>query len=213
MDKNFQKVELATNVEFLVDENGEYYMTSEQLGIALGYSLPRHSINRIINRSGYLQRDKFSFLAKLRAKDGKNYSTRVITKEGIFVIVSTAERPISVKNTILRLLEEDETSHYLKPYHEEEYIYFLQRAFSHLDSEREAAVGNYRVDLMFLDFNLVVECDEFNHNYYDQETELKRQKYIEDKGYRFIRFNPHDKEFCISDVVNKIILEIYENKS
>lgn len=70
-------------------------------------------------------------------------------------------------------------------------------------------VGKYSVDLYFLDYNLVIECDEFNHSNRNQQYEKTRQKYIETKmNCTFIRYNPDDPDFNIFKVISDIYYHI-----
>lgn len=72
--------------DFYRNENGETFMTSVQLGLALEYSDPRKGIDNLISRNGYLGSDEFSVTLKLRATDGKQYDTRVFTEDGIYEV-------------------------------------------------------------------------------------------------------------------------------
>jgi anti-repressor protein len=72
--------------DFYSNENNDIFMTSEQLGNALGYSVPRESINKIVNRNKYLGSIEFSDEVKLTSTDGKLYKTRVFTEDGIYEV-------------------------------------------------------------------------------------------------------------------------------
>jgi len=67
-------------------KDNEVYMTSEQLGECLGYSNGRKGIDNIIDRNEYLKSEEFSVTLKLRATDGKAYSTRVFTEDGVYEV-------------------------------------------------------------------------------------------------------------------------------
>jgi very-short-patch-repair endonuclease len=71
------------------------------------------------------------------------------------------------------------------------------------------------VDLYFPSSNLIVECDENNHQDRDIIYEEKREKYILSLGFIIIRFNPNDKLFELSIVFQEInkILFLKEKKS
>lgn len=69
-------------------------------------------------------------------------------------------------------------------------------------------IGTYRLDMCFTDYKIAIECDEYGHKKRDSDYELERQKYIESKGYKFIRFNPDDTEFDINKVIGMIHDEI-----
>ena len=90
----------------------------------------------------------------------------------------------------------------------------IRKAFKNILSIDEYAVGRYNVDLYFPSLNLVIECDQNNHNHYNRQTEKERENYIKDKlGCTFIRFNPDEPGFMIGDVIYKISKFIQEHKS
>lgn len=68
----------------------------------------------------------------------------------------------------------------------------------------------YRVDLLFPEHNIVVECDENGHAAYDIEGEEERTNTIISKlqGPSIIRFNPDSPTFNIHKVVGRIFQEI-----
>jgi very-short-patch-repair endonuclease len=90
----------------------------------------------------------------------------------------------------------------------------IRKAFKNILSIDEYAVGRYNVDLYFPSLNLVIECDQNNHNHYNRQTEKERENYIKDKlGCTFIRFNPDEPGFMIGDVIYKISRFIQTHKS
>jgi very-short-patch-repair endonuclease len=74
-----------------------------------------------------------------------------------------------------------------------------------IDVKRQIYFGSYRVDLYFPEHNLVVECDENNHNDREPLYEKTRENYILSLGKTIIRYNPNDKNFELSMVLNEII--------
>ena len=69
-------------------------------------------------------------------------------------------------------------------------------------------VGKYRIDLYFSEYKLAIECDEFDHCDSVIGCKVERQKCIEKLlSCTFVRFNPDAKEFCILEVVNKILVQ------
>lgn len=88
---------------------------------------------------------------------------------------------------------------------ENQTIGFIENSFKGiLNMKRQFAFGKYRVDLYFIDFKLVVECDEFNHIDRDPIKEMIREKYILSLGNKIIRYNPNDKTFDLSNVLREI---------
>uniref|UniRef100_A0A6C0BUT2 DUF559 domain-containing protein n=1 Tax=viral metagenome TaxID=1070528 RepID=A0A6C0BUT2_9ZZZZ len=78
----------------------------------------------------------------------------------------------------------------------------IMKTFSKEVMITQYKVGKYKVDLYFVDYKLVIECDE-NHSNIDYDTE--RQLEIESiLGCKFIRYKPHDKNFNIFHLLNDI---------
>lgn len=67
------------------DSKGEFYMTRQQIGEALGYDNPMIAIAKIHERhKGRI--GKFSVLTKLTGADGKKYETYLYSARGIYEI-------------------------------------------------------------------------------------------------------------------------------
>jgi prophage antirepressor-like protein len=75
--------------DFWKDETKSIFMTSEQLGNVLGYSDPRKSINKLVERNSYLQNQEFSSVPKLTSEAGIR-STRVFSEDGIYEVTFLA---------------------------------------------------------------------------------------------------------------------------
>ena len=92
---------------------------------------------------------------------------------------------------------------------EEEYINIIMNIFKDEKMIRQYNVENYRVDLYFTDYNLVIECDEKGHNDRNEIYENKRtSRILELLNTTFIRFNPDEKNFNIYDTINDIFKHI-----
>jgi len=92
---------------------------------------------------------------------------------------------------------------------EEEYINIIMNIFKDEKMIRQYNVENYRVDLYFTEYNLVIECDEQGHNDRDEIYENKRtSRILELLTTTFIRFNPDEKNFNIYDTINLIFKHI-----
>lgn len=94
---------------------------------------------------------------------------------------------------------------------ENQTIGFIENSYINiLNIKRQYFIDNYRVDLYFIDHKLVIECDENNHIDRDSIKEKIRQEYIVSLGNNIIRYNPNDKLFDISNVLNKINKILFE---
>ena len=81
-------------VDYYGDGRGNFYMTREQIGRALGYSKPQKAIDNIHKyRKGRL--DRYSATLKLRGTDGKEYATVVYSAKGIYEICHHSDMPIA----------------------------------------------------------------------------------------------------------------------
>lgn len=87
----------------------------------------------------------------------------------------------------------------------------IKKAFQHVRTIQQYAVPPFRIDLYFSDYNIAIECDEEGHRRYAVEQERARQHYIEENlGCTFIRYNPDAGDFNIGEVINQIMLTIYQ---
>lgn len=78
--------------DFWQNENGDVFMTREQIGQALEYSDPRLAITKIHSR--HKERlDAFSVSTKLVSTDGKQYETYVYNEKGIYEIIRRSQQP------------------------------------------------------------------------------------------------------------------------
>jgi very-short-patch-repair endonuclease len=92
---------------------------------------------------------------------------------------------------------------------ENQTIGFIENSYKKaIDVVRQKCFRNvlqlYKVDLCFPSFNLIVECDENNHEDRDMIYEKEREKYLLSLGNTIIRFNPNDKLFDLSLVLQEI---------
>lgn len=77
-----------------------------------------------------------------------------------------------------------------------------------LEMTRQYRVGNYKVDLYIPELNIVVECDENDHKYYDRIKEMQRTAMIDLLiKPKWIRYNPDDGT---SSVINQIVICMIE---
>jgi very-short-patch-repair endonuclease len=88
---------------------------------------------------------------------------------------------------------------------ENQTIGFIENSFKDIfNMKRQFIIGKYKVDLYFIDYKLVVECDEFNHENRDPLKEITREEYIRSLGNKIIRYNPNEQNFDLSNVLREI---------
>ena len=79
------------------EDKDSYFMTSEQLGMALGYSDPTKGITNVVDRNEYLKDVEFSTYLKLRKVEGSREverELRVFTEDGIMEVSMLAKTQI-----------------------------------------------------------------------------------------------------------------------
>ena len=88
---------------------------------------------------------------------------------------------------------------------ENQTIGFIENAYKNiLKVKRQYKIGKYKADLYFIDYKLVIECDEFNHADRDSIKEKIRDEYMISLGNKIIRYNPNQNAFDLSNVLNEI---------
>lgn len=80
-----------------------------------------------------------------------------------------------------------------------------------IECKRQYKVGKYYIDLYIPSKKLAIECDEYNHNMYENNKEIEREKYIKNElQCDFIRFNPCSKHFIFEKFINEILKLIFK---
>jgi very-short-patch-repair endonuclease len=99
---------------------------------------------------------------------------------------------------------------------ENQTVGFIENTFKNiLDVERQFRFGKYKVDLYFLEHNLIIECDENDHIDRNVDYEAQRQNYLLSLGKIILRFNPNHEKFELSSVlnqINKILFDKHDGK-
>ena len=93
-------------------------------------------------------------------------------------------------------------------------IGFIANSFCEVvPCKRQHMFAQYKVDLYFPEQELVIECDENNHDDRDPHKEKEREDYILSLGKTIIRFNPNHNKFDLSFVlreINRVILNKHD---
>lgn len=76
--------------DFYQNQENTYCMTTEQLGMALGYSNPVQSIRNLIQRHSYLNNSDFKGVIKLVTPGGEQDVT-IFTEDGIYEVTMLAK--------------------------------------------------------------------------------------------------------------------------
>ena len=83
---------LGFMTDFYRDDEGNLYMTGEQIGRCLEYANPVQSISNLYKKHED-KLEKYSVLTKLMSTDGKSYKTRVFNERGIYLISMKSNQP------------------------------------------------------------------------------------------------------------------------
>jgi len=95
---------------------------------------------------------------------------------------------------------------------ENQTIGFIENAYKKtFNLKRQQIFGKYKVDLYFIDYNLIIECDENNHEDRDPIKEKNREDYLISLGNKIIRYNPNEKGFDLSKVLSEINAVLFSN--
>ena len=88
---------------------------------------------------------------------------------------------------------------------ENQTIGFIENSFKGvLNCKRQYKFDKYNVDLYFIDYKLIIECDEHGHSDRNQIKEKMREDYLMSLGNKIIRYNPNDESFDLSNVLREI---------
>jgi len=150
--------------------------------------------NKILKKNGHGGHNKINYMLTEETfkliKNSYNLRNKYIVDNTI----------INVSNPILMCIENQT-------------IGFIENSYKNIIScIRQYRIGIYKVDLYFENYNLVIECDENNHNDRNPEKEKQREEYIKSQGKHIIRYNPNEENFDLSNVLNKINLYIMKIK-
>ena len=137
-----------------------------------------------------------------------NYFPEYLTESQVKQLLQVSSR--SINNDWLVVL--NLTVHDIILSKEQECLSFIMNSFKDITiCEPEFNVGKYRVDMYLPEYNIVIECDEFDHDDRDDKYEKDREDYIKRMlNSEIIRFNPDDTGFRISNVINKILKMIIQ---
>lgn len=220
------------------DEDGNEYWSARELSVALGYTTNWRNFQPVIRRamevcegSGQRVSDHFAprpLLAQLGSGAVREVEDYALSRFALhFVLIcGDLQKPKILQALVyLTLAALNENSNYrlkgealgvsfsseITLTIEQKTIGQIVRAFAHLRAERQYRVPPYALDLYFPDHRIAVECDEHGHRNYNQKAEIQRQQHLEQAlACSFVRYNPDAPGFNIGDVINRIMLLVYD---
>lgn len=191
-------------LDFYRNNENEIFMTIAQLAEALEYA-SKSAIENMLNRNPELKEEEFSSTRILQGRQ----KTRLFNVNGIRAIIQLSDAPLFKKMSLLEYF--GERVYYPIERVEHKYLRVIMDTFRDKETKRELVLGDYRVDLIFPNEKVLVECDEYGHKHYCQVKEKERELFFESQGYTIIRFNPNEKNFRIGLVIAEI-LDVFKNK-
>jgi very-short-patch-repair endonuclease len=91
-------------------------------------------------------------------------------------------------------------------------IGFICKCFKDFNIKRQYSCGIYKIDCYFVMQKIAIECDEFGHKDRDSVYEQDREKYIINTlKCRFIRFNPNEARFDLSNIICNLLKIVDKN--
>ena len=86
------------------------------------------------------------------------------------------------------------------------WYYLRAKRFLGLKFKRQAPIGSYIVDFLCKEAKLIIELDGGQHNEDENiKKDLNRQKYLEDKGFKVLRFWNNEVNENLEGVLNSIL--------
>jgi very-short-patch-repair endonuclease len=138
---------------------------------------------------------------KLNYRGGHNRIHMMLTEDAFILVKNT----YNLKNRYIKKINENCGHVNVVMCIETQTIGFIENSFSEaLRLTRQKRFGTYYIDLYFEDYNLAIECDENDHKDRDITYEYTREQYLLEQNITIIRYNPNDKNFDLSDVLQKI---------
>ena len=190
----------------------EIFYNAKCICLILKYNDCTRAVQKHVSKN-----NKFSFMqikqlykTKYIITNKKNkiqLSSIYLSVDGVKELLTKSKKPLYLLNIIAKKINTT-----IKGFNDPINIYIAQDELSKIINvfKREKyileyAIGKYRIDLYFEEYNLGIECDEYNHIRYDKKSEKIRESYIQHKlNCTIIRFNPHCKDYNVFDIISKI---------
>jgi very-short-patch-repair endonuclease len=185
------------------------YFCGKDVCEVLGYEAPKFALQRYVDED---DKQTLRILNEVGGKLSYNEGKAVyINKNGLRQLISKGK--ICGPDKLQQIADAFDLQLFITPRKEHRHLEAIEKTFSDVDMFKQFKVGRYRVDLYIEKYNLVVECDEYDHTKYNRREEEERELFIRSElGCDFIRFNPDAKEFSIFSVLGDIHKHILKNK-
>jgi very-short-patch-repair endonuclease len=150
-----------------------------------------------------------SYETNVKKGGGQNKITYLLTETAFEIFKNS----YNLRNNYIVELSENIKCINLGMCIENQTIGFIENSYSNITNlKRQYIMGKYRVDLYFIDYNLVIECDENGHIDRNIVQEKCRENYILSLGNTLIRYNPNVPSFDLSNVLRDINAVLFSKK-
>ena len=188
-----------------IEAEGTTWFRAATVGKALGYANIRDAIRGLDEED----KDKLKNLVGSKMETTLTYNEKIATyinKAGLTAILVKSRLPNA--SVLAKEFDIDVHSHKYEC-KESETIGAIMKVFKGEKMKTQYNVLNYSIDLYFPDYDLVIECDENNHDDRDPKYEKRRQRRITKKlKCQWLRFDPDSEDFNIFQTVNQIFTVI-----
>ena len=176
-------------------------------------SLYLRNLEELLNINITKQKDKLVSHLKKNYKDnikncwgGHNKITYLLTEEAFELLKNS----YNLRNRYIVNINDNVKQVNLCMPIENQTIGFIENVYNDIfNVKRQFSIGKYRVDLYFIEYKIVIECDEYGHRDRDILEEKEREKYIESLGNKIVRYNPNEKNFDLSNILKKINIILF----
>lgn len=210
-EENITKVK-HLDIKSIIDSSGNTWFKAKDVGNLLGYKNPLNAIERHINEQNKCNLKNLNNVCIKKQLNGNEKNTIYINKQGVEQLVN--KNKVCGPDNIKTLIDSFNLNLRITPRKEHYHIEAIEQSFPDVEMQRQFKIEKYRVDLYIEKYNLVIECDEFNHRDRDPQLEKEREDFIKSKlNCEFIRFDPDCKDFSIFSVISRIYKFILDNET
>ncbi len=181
---------------FLVDETDDYSWPMSIKDLCKNFDLNRGTVHR--HKSKYLTKEEDYFIQD----SGRPDRAICFYKVGALKIFKHSRSEKAV-----RYFNKHGSS--LSPKEEHLYINTIIYAIRGFETTKkgfkvETSHKDYNIDLYLENAKLAIECDEHDHYGQEYSDEKREDHIIKELGCKFLRFNPHEPNFNIGEVINAV---------
>jgi len=83
-----------------------------------------------------------------------------------------------------------------------------RQEFLGLKFKRQKPIHEYIMDFFCREVKLIIEIDGHSHSEYKHKYDIRRQHYLENLGYKVLRFTEHEVVNSLENVLQTIELEV-----